>query len=121
MRRTSWHAIRFIGFCLSGSLWEPKEGEGECRFLQGISHVEGLSARTAKQFPAVPSGNTTVERVRLLGPRANKRAEPQDYSRVRNGKYDRMPRRSPPRLVGGADIGEIRRSWHPVPPRQRLT
>jgi hypothetical protein len=40
--------------------------------FQGISHVDRRLARTAKQFPAVPSSSTTLERVRPLGPRRQK-------------------------------------------------
>lgn len=57
------------GFCFSGFSENQGSACVSARFLQGMPHVEGTSARTAKQFPAVPSGNTTVEWVRLLGPR----------------------------------------------------
>jgi hypothetical protein len=40
----------------------------------GVSHVSSKAARTAKQFPAVPSGSTTIEWIRLLGPRKIERS-----------------------------------------------
>lgn len=67
MARDSLYRVLLIGI-----LGEPTACVCDRRYLQGILHVEQASARTTKQFPAVPSGNTTVEQVRLLGPRAKK-------------------------------------------------
>ena len=72
-RRDDGTGTRFVtGYCFARALREATDSVCDGRFFRGVSRVSPKSAHTTKQFPAVPSASTTVERVRLLGPRVKK-------------------------------------------------